>query len=72
MRFLLQRVTRYAILGLYAVSFQVIAKSEVSKTAYTSQGTGQAKDLFSIEWGLLIGVVLLALVVIGRVGKRPD
>ena len=70
----LRHAFRYMIYGLGVISLQVWAEVDASKSASgakVSGRSGQAIDLFMLEWGLLIGVVLLALVVVARKSNAP-
>ena len=69
-----RHAVRHLIAASGLVSLQVGAEVGVSKSlvnAKVNGGSGQAVDLFMLEWGLLIGVVLLALVVVARKSNAP-
>ena len=72
MRFFLRHTVRCAVLGLSAMSYRAVAEPEIQTVNYANQESGQFRDLFSVEWGLLIGIVMLALVIIARTSNHPD
>ena len=69
---------RYAIwhmiLGSGITSLQVNAEvndAESSTIAHIKNGSGQAMDTFPLEWVLLVGIVLIALIVVTRNRNAP-
>ena len=70
----LWRGIRWLIPGSGFISLQVRADVNTSKSslgANIKDGLAQAVDIFPLEWGLLIGIVLIALVVVSRHRKAP-
>jgi hypothetical protein len=74
MDFRLRHAILYIILGLGFTSLQVKAEVNNAKSstiARFNNGSDQVIDLFSLEWVLLIGVVLIALIVVTRNRNAP-
>ncbi len=71
----LRRAIQFMFLGLYAVSMrvgaEVVEASHSSSTAPVKDAPGPAVEFSILQWGLLIGLVLLALAVVARSGRRP-
>jgi hypothetical protein len=70
----LRHVERWILAGSVVLSPQTWANAGVSKSALTghaNDGPAQLVGLFTLKWGWLIGVVLIALVVIMRNRNAP-
>jgi len=70
----LRYATRWVLAGSVVLSPQTWANARVSKsslTGHTDDGPAQLVGLFTLKWGWLIGVVLIALVVIMRNRNAP-
>ena len=70
----LRHAIRWIVSGLAVVSLQVSAGVDASKSSLSvtvNKGSAQVFDLFVLNWGWVIGIVLIALVVVTRNRKAP-